>query len=176
MATVTSKIKFTPVDVDSRKKLDFKSGDTIRVWSRIAEEKAGKKKGEKATVKFRLQAFEGIVLARKHGTENGATFTVRKVASGVGVERIFPLFSPNIDKIEITKKSRARRSKLYYIRTKAVKQVRRKLRSVAYVTPEGDEEEIIETPEIEVEEKEEETPVESESTENIETPEVVEAK
>ncbi|MDQ3076145.1 MAG: 50S ribosomal protein L19 [bacterium] len=131
MATAMSKIKFSPVDVPARKKLDFKSGDTVRVWSRIAEEKAGTKKGEKSTIKFRLQAFEGIVLARKHGTENGATFTVRRIASGVGVERIFPLFSPNIDKIEITKKSSARRSKLYYIRTKAVKDVRKKLRSVA---------------------------------------------
>jgi large subunit ribosomal protein L19 len=80
--------------------------------------------------KFRLQAFEGMVLARKHGTEIGATFTVRKVASGVGVERIFPLFSPMIDKITIVKKARAGRSKLYYVRTKAVKDVRRKIRSI----------------------------------------------
>jgi large subunit ribosomal protein L19 len=70
------------------------------------------------------------VLARKHGTEIGGTFTVRRVASGVGVERIFPLYSPAIDKIEITKKSRARKSKLYYVRAKAVKDVRRKLRSI----------------------------------------------
>jgi len=79
--------------------------------------------------KYRLQAFEGMVLGRKHGKEIGATFTVRKVASGVGVERIFPLYSPMIDKIETTKKSHAKRSKLYYIRTKAVKDVRRKMRS-----------------------------------------------
>src|SRR5690606_15929809 len=110
-----SKIKFSPVDLDARKKLSFKAGDTIKVWSKIPE------KG-----KFRLQAFEGMVLARKHGTENGATFTVRKVASGIGVERIFPLYSPKIDKIEITKTARARRSKLYYVRDKAVKDVRRK--------------------------------------------------
>ena len=113
-------IKFSPVDIEARKKIDFKAGDTVNVWSKILEEKG----------KFRLQAFEGIVLARKHGREAGATFTVRKVASGVGVERIFPLYSPMIDKIEITKKSRARRSKLYYIRTKAVKDVRGKMRSV----------------------------------------------
>lgn len=112
-------VKLTPVDTVQRRKLDFKSGDTVRVWSKIKDEKG----------KFRLQAFEGLVLARKHGTEIGATFTVRRVASGVGVERIFPLFSPMIDKIEIIKKSRARRSKLYYIRTKAVKDVRRKMRS-----------------------------------------------
>jgi large subunit ribosomal protein L19 len=79
-------------------------------------------------------------LARKHGTEIGATFTVRKVASSVGVERIFPLFSPLVDKIEITKKSRARRSKLYYIRTKAVKDVKRKMRSITM--QDSDEKEI----------------------------------
>ncbi|MFA6274257.1 MAG: 50S ribosomal protein L19 [Candidatus Paceibacterota bacterium] len=133
------KIKLSPVDIEARKKLDFHAGDTVRVWSKIQEEKTSTKANKKAekTVKFRLQAFEGIVLARKHGTEIGATFTVRRVASGVGVERIFPLFSPTVDKIEITKKSRARRSKLYYIRTKAVKDVRRKMRSVTM--QEGDE-------------------------------------
>ena len=112
-------IKMTPVDMASRKKLDFKAGDSVRVWSKILE------KG-----KTRLQAFEGLVLARKHGTELGGTFTVRKVASGVGVERIFPLFSPNVDKIEILKKSKTRRSKLYYIRTKAVKEVKKRLKSI----------------------------------------------
>lgn len=114
------KTKLSPVDIEAREKLDFHAGDTVRVWSKVLDEKG----------KTRLQAFEGLVLARKHGTEIGATFTVRRVASGVGVERIFPLFSPNIDKIEITKKSKARRAKLYYVRTKAVKDVRRKLRSV----------------------------------------------
>ncbi len=115
-----NKVKFSPIDIEERKKLDFKAGDTVNVSSKILDEKG----------KFRLQAFEGIVLARKHGTEAGATFTVRKVASGVGVERIFPLYSPLVGKIEITKRSRARRSKLYYIRTKAVKDVRSKMRSV----------------------------------------------
>ncbi|OGI71361.1 50S ribosomal protein L19 [Candidatus Nomurabacteria bacterium RIFCSPHIGHO2_02_FULL_35_13] len=114
------KTKLTSVDVEERKKLNFNAGDTVRVWSKVLDEKN----------KIRLQAFEGIVLARKHGMEIGATFTVRRIASGVGVERIFPLYSPAIDKIEITKKSRARKSKLYYIRVKAVKDVRRKLRSV----------------------------------------------
>lgn len=122
-ANKVGNIKLSPVDMDARKKLSFKAGDTIIVSSKILDEKG----------KFRLQAFEGIVLARKHGTEIGATFTVRKVASGVGVERIFPLYSPMVDKIEITKKSRARRSKLYYIRTKAVKDVRSKMRSSTYV-------------------------------------------
>lgn len=119
-----TKIKFSPVDIEARRALDFKAGDTVRVWSKILDEKG----------KSRLQAFEGMVLARKHGGEAGATFTVRRVASGVGVERIFPLFSPMVDKIEVTKKSRARRSKLYYIRTKAVKDVRKKMRSVTLDT------------------------------------------
>lgn len=137
MATKKNQIKFTPVDVASRQKLNFTAGDTVKVWSKIAEEKSAvqaNKKVEKV-VKFRLQAFEGMVLARKHGTEPGATFTVRKVASGVGVERIFPLYSPTIEKIEITKRATARRAKLYYVRSKAVKDVRKKLRSVANVEP-----------------------------------------
>lgn len=110
---------FTPVDVESRKTLQFGSGDTVRVWSKIED------KG-----KYRLQAFEGIVLARKHGTTPSATFTVRKVSNGIGVERVFPLYSPMIDKIEITKKSKTRRSKLYYIRDKALKEIRRKMKAV----------------------------------------------
>ena len=112
-------ITLTTVNKEERTALDFASGDTVRVWVKIPE------KG-----KFRLQAFEGLVLARKHGEEIGATFTVRKVASGVGVERIFPLFSPMIDSIEIVKKSGARRSKLYYVRTKAVRDIRKKMKSV----------------------------------------------
>ena len=133
-----SKIKFSPVDIEVRRKLDFRAGDSVRVWSKIAEEKISTKANKKneKTIKYRLQAFEGTVLARKHGGEAGATFTVRRVASGVGVERIFPLFSPMVDKIEIIKKSRTRRSKLYYIRTKAVKDVRRKMRSVSFDTEE----------------------------------------
>lgn len=123
---MVANIKFSPVDIEARKKLDFRAGDTIRVWSKIPEEKG----------KFRLQAFEGTVLARKHGAESGATFTVRKIASGVGVERIFPLYSPMLDKVEVVRKSRARRSKLYYVRTKAVKDVRRKMRSSTPVVEE----------------------------------------
>jgi len=114
-----TKKQFTPVVQDDRKKLDFKAGDTVRVWNKIIE------KG-----KTRLQAFEGLVLCRKHGTETGATFTIRKVTSGVGVERIFPLYSPNVDRIEVIRKSKTRRSKLYYIRTKAVKEVKKRLKSI----------------------------------------------
>jgi len=114
-----TKKQFTPVIQEDRKNLDFKAGDTVSVWSKILE------KG-----KIRLQAFEGLVLSRKHGKESGATFTVRKIASGVGVERIFPLYSPNIDRVEVIRKSKTRRSKLYYIRTKAVKEVKKRLKSI----------------------------------------------
>lgn len=133
-----TKKQFTPVEQESRKNLDFKAGDTVRVWNKILE------KG-----KVRLQAFEGLVLSRKHGTESGATFTIRKVASGVGVERIFPLYSPNIDKIEVIRQSKTRRSKLYYIRTKAVKEVKKRLKSVTLSAKKQPKEE---APEIKTEE------------------------
>ena len=120
-------IKLTTVDNEARKALNFSSGDVVCVWNKIKE----------ADGKTRLQAFEGMVLARKHGTEVGATFTVRKVASGVGVERVFPLFSSTIDKIEIFRKSRTRRSKLYYVRDKALRDVRRKLKKDTRVVKKG---------------------------------------
>lgn len=109
----------SPVKIEERKKLDLRSGDTVRVWQKIQE------KG-----KTRLQAFEGLVLARKHGTEAGATFTVRRTASGVGVEKIFPLFSPIVDKIEVVKRAKVRRAKLYHIRDKAAKEISRQMRNV----------------------------------------------
>ena len=108
----------SPVNVDERAKLDLRSGDTVRVSQKIQE------KG-----KTRLQAFEGLVLARKHGAEAGATFTVRRVASGVGVEKTFLLYSPMIDKIEVVKRSKVRRAKLYHIRDKAAKEIRRQMRN-----------------------------------------------
>ncbi len=111
-------VKISPVDMDARKNLDLRPGDTVRVSQKIEEEKG----------KFRLQVFEGLVLARKHGTEAGATFTVRRVLSGVGVEKIFPLYSPMIDKVEVIKRSRVRRAKLYYIREKVSREARRQLR------------------------------------------------
>lgn len=116
MATAT-KI-FTPVNVDERKALDIKPGDTVRVHQKI-KEKDGK---------TRIQVFEGMVLARKHGKEAGATFTVRRVSGGYGVEKIYPLYSPNIDKIEITRRSKVSRSKLYYVRKKAVKELSKRMK------------------------------------------------
>ncbi len=104
--------------MEARKKIDMRSGDTVRVWQKIQE-------GEKT----RLQAFEGMVLALKHGKENGGTFTVRRVVDDVGVERIFPLYSPSIDSIEVLKRAQVRRAKLYYIREKATKELKRHLKS-----------------------------------------------
>ncbi len=121
--TLATKLKLSPVNMEERKKNTMRAGDVVRVWSKIQE---GKDKEGKP--KFRLQAFEGLVLARKHGTEPGASFTVRKVTSGVGVERIFPLYSPVIDEIELVKKAKARKSKLYYVRTKVLKEIRRKMK------------------------------------------------
>ena len=84
---------------------DFKAGDTVRVHAKIVE-------GEKE----RVQVFEGAVISRSHGKGNRATFTVRKVSYGVGVERIFPVHSPRIEKIEILARGKVRRAKLYYLR------------------------------------------------------------
>lgn len=110
----------------------IKSGDTVRVWQKIEE------KG-----KTRLQAFEGLVLGRKHGSEAGGTFTVRKVSSGVGVEKIFPVHSPLIDHVELVKTARVRRAKLYFIREKVAREARRQLRRSRLVR-EGTSEESVE--------------------------------
>ena len=83
---------------------DFKPGDTIKVHARIKE-------GEKE----RIQIFQGAVIRRRKGT-TGATFTVRKISYGIGVERIFPLHSPLIDKIEIVSRGKVRQGRLYYLR------------------------------------------------------------
>lgn len=122
-----------------RKKLDMRAGDTVRVSVKIEE------KG-----KTRTQEFEGIVLARKHGNEPGATFTVRRTVGGIGVEKIFPLFSPVIEDIKVIKKSKVRQANLYHIRRKAAKEVRRyikNLRNTPDIKEEDEEPEEIEEPE-----------------------------
>ena len=101
---------------------EIRPGFTIRVHQKIKE-------GDKT----RIQIFEGIVIARKHGSGVNSTITVRKIASGVGVERIFPLHSPSIDKFEVVKTSKVRRAKLYYIRRKATKEIRRKMKMTPVV-------------------------------------------
>jgi len=113
----------SPVNTEERKKLGLKAGDTVKVWQKLRE-------GDKT----RLQAFEGLVLSVKHGKGAGAAFTVRKVSGGVGLEKIFPLHSPMIDKIEIIKRAKVRRSKLYHIREKAAKEIRRQMRNMSLVS------------------------------------------
>ncbi|MEW6683560.1 MAG: 50S ribosomal protein L19 [Nitrospirota bacterium] len=85
---------------------EFEVGDTVRVHVKVIE-------GEKE----RIQVFEGVVIARK-GTSNRETFSVRKVSYGVGVERIFPVHSPFVEKVEVVRSGRVRRAKLYYLRSK----------------------------------------------------------
>lgn len=117
MNTALAGITVSSVNMEDRKTLDIKAGDTVRVHQKIED------KG-----KTRIQIFEGLVLARKHGDEAGATFTVRKVVDGIGVEKIFPLYSPRIDKIEIIRRSTVRRAKLYYIREKVAREIKRQMR------------------------------------------------
>ena len=85
---------------------DIRPGDTVKVYQKIKE-------GDKE----RIQIFEGLVIARKHGKGVSATIAVRKIISGIGVERTFPIHSPLIEKLEITNRSKVRRAKLYYLRT-----------------------------------------------------------
>ena len=94
---------------------EIRPGYTVRVNSKIKE-------GDKE----RIQAFEGLVIAKKHGAGINATITVRKISHSVGVERIFPLHSPVIESIEVVKKGKVRRAKLYYIRRKSAKESRLK--------------------------------------------------
>ncbi len=119
MTVAIDQAKVSPVNSEERKSLGLRAGDTVRVHQKIQE------KG-----KTRLQVFEGLVIARKHGNEAGGTFTVRATLSGVGVEKIFPLYSPLIDKIEIVRRSKVRRAKLYYIRDKVAREIRRQLRNM----------------------------------------------
>ena len=97
----------------------FRAGDRVRVHVRVVE-------GEKS----RTQVFEGNVIARKHGEGLRATFTVRKTSGGIGVERMFPLHSPNVQKIEVVRRGHVRRAKLYYLRERRGKKARIRERRV----------------------------------------------
>lgn len=97
---------------------EFQIGDTVRVHVRIRE-----------GAKERTQAFEGTVLARQ-GAGPNETFTVRRVASGIGVERIFPMSSPNVQSIKVTRRGKARRAKLYYLRKRTGKAAKTKARDL----------------------------------------------
>jgi large subunit ribosomal protein L19 len=105
----------------------FRPGDTVKVMVKVVE-------GEKE----RLQAFEGVVI-RRRGGGTGASFTVRRISYGVGVERTFPLHSPRIDKIQVTKRAMVRRSKLYYLRELVGKAARLKEKRVAAVPTSGEQ-------------------------------------
>lgn len=118
---------------------EIKSGDTIRLHQKIKE--GGKE---------RIQVFEGLVIARKHGKGISGTITIRKVVEGVGVERIFPIHSPIISKIEVVKSGKVRRAKLYYLREVKGKKakLKRKEFSVAIAEEETKTEEPVATVEV----------------------------
>lgn len=101
---------------------DLKSGMKVRVWQKIKE-------GDKE----RLQAFEGVVIAVKHGHGKLGTFTVRKISGNIGVERIFPFHAPTIDKIEVLSQAKVRRTKLYYLRGRIGKKSKMKQKELAEV-------------------------------------------
>ena len=92
---------------------EFKAGDTVNVHVKIRE-------GNKE----RVQQFRGTVIQRRNSNTNGETFTVRKISNGIGIERIFPILSPNIEKIELIRKGKVRRARLYYLRGKQGKAAR----------------------------------------------------
>lgn len=98
----------------------FQAGDTVNVHVRIVE-------GNKE----RIQQFQGVVMQRRNPNTNGETFTVRKISNGIGVERIFPLLSPSIDKIEVIRRGKVRRARLFYLRGLSGKAARIKERRTA---------------------------------------------
>jgi len=123
--------KFEAKEIGQKKWSDFAVGDTVRVYQKIKEttaaaakklsktaQKAMEAKGgsSKGGTIERIQVFEGIVIAKKHGSGLNGTFIVRKISAGIGVEKIIPLYSPHIEKIEVVKKAKVRRAKLYYLR------------------------------------------------------------
>ncbi len=108
---------------------DLRVGWTVKIHQKVRE-------GEKA----KSQIFEGIIIARKHGNEPGATITVRKISGGIGVEKTLPLRLPSIEKIEVVRKSMVSRAKLYYLREKTAKEIRKKTRIEAAQTKTQSEE------------------------------------
>ena len=110
----------------------FEIGDTVRVKVKVIEERTYGKKTEEE--KERIQVFEGVVIGRK-GKKSAEMFTVRKISFGVGVERIFPTHSPSIAGIEVVRKGKVRRAKLYYLRTKKGKAAKVAEREYTRVSP-----------------------------------------
>ncbi|MGD0976767.1 MAG: 50S ribosomal protein L19 [Minisyncoccia bacterium] len=115
----TFNTKTTATDPKGSAFSDIRPGVTLKVHQRIKE-----------GAKTRVQVFEGMVIARKHGSGPNATITVRKVSNGIGVERVFPLHLPTIEKFEIAKTSKVRQAKLYYLRTKSARETRRKVKII----------------------------------------------
>lgn len=99
---------------------DLKPGMTVRIYQKIKELNP---KGEE---KERIQYFDGMVIAKKHGNEVGCTVTVRKVSDGIGVEKIFPINLPSITKVEIKKEAKVRRAKLYFLKRGYKKKIKEK--------------------------------------------------
>ena len=121
---VSAEVKAPVAEKDTKGKAakpeELKSGMTVRVYQKIKETNS---KGEE---KERLQFFDGMIIAKKHGNEPGASITVRKISEGVGVEKIFPLHTPTIDRIVIKKQAAVRQSKLYYLRSGYKKRLKEK--------------------------------------------------
>ena len=108
---------FRSKNMPESKLADLQVGWTIKVHQKIKE-------GDKT----RTQAFEGTIIAKKHGNEAGGTITVRKVSDGIGVEKIFPFYLPSIEKVQVLKKPSVRRAKLYYLRDKTSREIRKKMK------------------------------------------------
>lgn len=121
---------------------DIKPGDIVRVYQKISisQDESTDKKGRRE----KAQVFEGQVLARKHGKEVGATIIVRKVFSGIGVEKTFPLHSPLIEKIEVVRRTKVRRAKLYYLRGAKGRKAKLKNREITSSLSEDQTEKITE--------------------------------
>jgi len=111
---------------------DIRPGDTVKLYQKIKEApKATKDSKTPQEEKERIQTFEGVVIARKHGKGISATITVRKIIEGIGVEKTIPLHSPSLEKVEILKRGRVRRAKLYYLRGKRGRKAKLKSREEA---------------------------------------------
>jgi large subunit ribosomal protein L19 len=136
-------IDFNQEQRKAKKFPDLKSGDVVSVHLKIKE-------GEKE----RIQIFQGLIIAIKGKQSSSPTITVRKVSNGVGVEMILPIYSKNIEKIDLIKRAKVRRSKLYYIRELTAKKSRMKYKDVAEFIPEETEEPKAEEKKEEVEVKE----------------------
>ncbi len=107
---------------------DIRTGDVVKIYQKIKEKD-----------KERIQPFEGLVISTKHGKGASATFTVRKIFGGIGVEKTYPLHSPTISKIDVLKKSKVRKSKLYWVREARGKRARMKQKDIFGVIPQTEE-------------------------------------